>query len=331
MNSKQRFDELDICKGFAILAVLWNHSFILHPVNIHDLPWCQHAANINSTFYLVLFFMVSGYLLSLPKDGLFLASLGKKAKRLLVPYFAFSAVNLLMKLAMPSLVNKQVESIGTYLEKLILLGGEMWFLYSLFIITAIWSLLLKYLHNKLSVLVLFALLIGIDIMVGGGINNGYDLFLYRYFIHYSPYFLMGFYLRRCEWFRNFISSNKSFFISTILFIPLCLIFVSDLFEFRVFKLILKYIGCWFVWSLSFKLLNIDVLKKVLSYVGKNSLGYYWLNGFALVVARTFVVSIMHISFSPAIAVSVWILCVMGETIAIKIIKKIPRVGMFVGV
>lgn len=102
-------------------------------------------------------------------------------------------------------------------------------------------------------------------------------------------------------------------------------------EVRALKLLVKYIGCWFVWAFSFKLLDVGPVKKALTYVGKNSLGYYWLNGFVLVVARTFVVSVLHISFSPAIALCIWLLCVVCETIAIRIIKKIPYAGMFIGV
>jgi len=66
---KPHFSELDICKGIAMLGVLLNHSFILYPLNIYDLSWCQHAAAMNSTYFLVLFFMMSGYLFSLPEGG----------------------------------------------------------------------------------------------------------------------------------------------------------------------------------------------------------------------------------------------------------------------
>lgn len=55
---KFRFDEIDICKGIAMLSVFGNHSFIFHLMNIYALSWRQHAAVINSTYFVVLFFMV---------------------------------------------------------------------------------------------------------------------------------------------------------------------------------------------------------------------------------------------------------------------------------
>ena len=103
---KKHFNDIDICKGLAMMGVLWNHSFILYPINIHNLSWCRHAASINSTFFIVLFFMVSGYLFLLPREVSFVENTRKRCKRLLVPYLSYSALTLIMKLLLPSLVNR---------------------------------------------------------------------------------------------------------------------------------------------------------------------------------------------------------------------------------
>ena len=62
MVAKKRFDEIDIVKGIAILFVLWHHSFILYPIYMLDIPWCQYAMAIHGTFFLNVFFLESGYL-----------------------------------------------------------------------------------------------------------------------------------------------------------------------------------------------------------------------------------------------------------------------------
>ena len=71
--------------------------------------------------------------------------------------------------------------------------------------------------------------------------------------------------------------------------------------------------------------------KVLSYVGKNSLGYYWLNGYVLVLVRVLVVTIMGVTFGPAVVLTVFVLCAVIETLIIFIIKKMPKVGILIGV
>lgn len=121
----ERFNEIDIVKGIAMLTVLWHHSFILYPIYMLDIPWCQHAMDINGTFFMNVFFLVSGYLFAFSKKRSYVNSLKGKLKRLLVPYLSFSAATLGMKIIAPSLVNRKVESIGSYIDKLLLGGGIM--------------------------------------------------------------------------------------------------------------------------------------------------------------------------------------------------------------
>ena len=141
----QRLVEIDIVKGIAMLTVLWHHSFILYPIYMLDIPWCQHAMDINGTFFMNVFFLVSGYLFAFSRKRSFMENLKGKAKRLLVPYLSFSAATLGLKIIAPSLVNRKVETIGSYIDKL-LLGGELWFVYVLLLIFVIWPWILQ--HTK---------------------------------------------------------------------------------------------------------------------------------------------------------------------------------------
>ena len=106
--AKVHFDEIDILKGIAILFVLWHHSFIKFPIYMLDIPWCEYAMAIHGTFYLYVFFLVSGYLFAHSKPRTFAENFKKKASRLLIPYFCYEAVNLGVKTAFPQLVNRKV-------------------------------------------------------------------------------------------------------------------------------------------------------------------------------------------------------------------------------
>lgn len=54
------------------------------------------------------------------------------------------------------------------------------------------------------------------------------------------------------------------------------------------------------------------------------------NGFTLVPARMLIVKILHIENTPLIAISIFLICVVSEVIAIKIIKRIPYAKTMVG-
>ena len=96
MATKQHFYEIDVVKGIAILFVLWHHSFILYPINMLDIPWCQYAMAIHGTFYLNVFFLISGYLYANSTQRSFLDNFKKKASRLLIPYFSYAVINLIV-------------------------------------------------------------------------------------------------------------------------------------------------------------------------------------------------------------------------------------------
>lgn len=327
-ESKLRFDELDIVKGIAILGVLWNHSFILFPINIHDLPWCQHASNINSTFYLISFFIVSGYLFSGRKQT-FVQNLAAKSKRLLIPYFCFSVLNLLAKTVAPSLVNKDIESVWVYIEKTILYGGDLWFLYTLFLIMMVYSLILPRLKNKNFILIIIALLSVLDCIIIQTPQK--ELLLYVHFIHYSIFFLLGYYFRKIEGWRTWLQGKMVFFVLLIAYFFFDCLFINDYFGCMPARLLCKMLGGAFLWSLSFVLLKKtpDFCKSIM-WCGKNSLGMYWLNGYCLVVARMLVVSVFHIHWPVLIAICVFLLMLMFEIIAINVAKKIPYLKYVIG-
>lgn len=194
MNTTCRkyFGEIDIVKGIAILTVIWHHSMIKYPINMLDLPWCKYAMDINNTYFLVVFFLVSGYLFANSRPKSFLKTLGDKANRLLVPYFSFELINIVLKLVAPELVNRKIESVWVYIEKVLLYGGELWFVYCLFLIFVVWPNILQHVTKPvMCIIMLFLCLLNITLaedifFLGGGIFELQIYFLLNLFYSRIP-------------------------------------------------------------------------------------------------------------------------------------------------
>lgn len=323
--TKQHFDEIDIVKGIAILFVLWHHSFIKFPIYMLDIPWCKYAMAIHGTFFLNVFFLVSGYLFAHSKPRTFVENFKKKASRLLIPYLSFEMVNLGIKLAMPSLVNRKIGGGNEYLFDLICKGGELWFVYVLFFIFLIWPPILHRLNKKCIWGIVVLLAIACHVVPNDLL---YGIFLYPRILSYSVFFLVGYQMRDFD--REILKSKRNFGIATVLFVIFCCLLVETIHIPYVWNYFLAFIGCWFVWALSFQLLNVKPASRFLSFCGKYSLSFYWLNGFALVPARMLMVKMLHVENTPLIAISIFLICVVSEVIAIKIIKRIPYVKTMVG-
>lgn len=320
---KKHFDEIDIVKGIAILFVMWHHSFIQHPIYMLDIPWVKYAVAIHSTFYLNVFFLVSGYLYANSRQRSFGENFKKKVCRLLIPYTSIAIINLVVKLMFPSLVNEKVGGIGEYIWHFFFEGGELWFVYTLFFIFLIWPPFIQRLGKKMIFVLILSLVLATIIVPYG------EFLLYSLFLNFSVFFLGGYLLKNID--RNFFSNNRNFYISALLFTFFCVIFVQTEFIPYVWSFVLAIIGCWFVWSLSFKLLKVKTVNKALCFCGKYSLPYYWLNSFAYVIARTLIVTVLHIEDSIVIAISIFLFCVITQTIAILIIRKIPYIRTMIGI
>lgn len=323
--AKVHFDEIDIVKGIAILFVLWHHSFIKFPIYMLDIPWCEYAMAIHGTFYLNVFFLVSGYLFAHSKPRTFAENFKKKASRLLIPYFCYEAVNLGVKTALPQLVNRKVGGQVEYIEDMLLKGGELWFVYVLFFIFLIWPPILHRLSKKGIAGIIVMLAIACQV-IPGDFND--SIFLYPRILSYSVFFLAGYVMKNVN--RDIFSCNRNFGIVSVLFVVFCCLLVQAIKVPYVWNYFLAFIGCWFVWALSFQLLKVKPASRFLGFCGKYSLSFYWLNGFALVPARMLIVKILHVENTPLIAISIFLICVMSEVIAIKLIKRIPVVKTMVG-
>lgn len=117
------FKEFNSLKGIAILLVLLGHSFILYPINLLDISWCKSTFDVIYSFHMPLFFIISGLLFANSTHKEYASMMKGKVKRLLLPYAFYHALNLGLKVALPNLVNRKVDSWTEYGDSILLRGG----------------------------------------------------------------------------------------------------------------------------------------------------------------------------------------------------------------
>lgn len=175
---------IDLAKGVAITLVVIAHY------NPGDLPrWWTSLNDIISRPDVRIFFVLAGYTWHLRPGERYWDYLGRKARRLLVPYFAVAALFLSIKLvpsllidlrcpvSRASVVNVLVDPLHSYMPLL-------WFLYSLFCIQAVFPILRRLGPRTFPVLIAITALWGVPT----------SLFCLGPTLGSLPYFLMGVYL-----------------------------------------------------------------------------------------------------------------------------------------
>ena len=184
-NSRLKF--LDIAKGIGILLVVMGHS-------IPDASTFQAISNssfallhkIIYSFHMPLFFFLSGFLAKpLLDSAQKVKSLTKKFYRLIVPYFFVGLCYLPLKLIFSQFANKAYD-FGEFWKIFIGINpyGELWFLYALFISSAV-AIIFKNRVNNLG-LALAAVLAVIDLQT---------VFLPIKFLWCNFFFMFGIYFR----------------------------------------------------------------------------------------------------------------------------------------
>ena len=253
-------------------------------------------------------------------------TLGDKVRRLLVPYLSFELINTFFKLMSPELVNRKIESVGAYVEKVLLYGGELWFVYCLFLIFVVWPPILQRIE-KPAMCGAVLLLCVLNVLMPKDVMG--EVLLYPQFVFYSIFFVAGYLLRDMD--RGLLQDGRLFLVVSVLFLVFCVFCVESLKIPYIGRYLKCAIGCFFVWMLSFRILKYKRISRLLAFAGRYSLPYYWLNGFALVVARVLIVSVLHVSFTPMIAICIFLICVVLETVGILVVRRWPYVRCLIGI
>lgn len=319
------FKELNVAKGIAILLVLLGHSFILYPVNMLDVKWCDWMYHVIYSFHMPVFFFVSGLLFANSSHHQYGYILKSKAMRLLLPYLSYHAINLGVKILLPNLVNRKVGTIYDYCESILLRGGELWFLYVLLIIFLLWGFILPTTKEKITVYVYTGIILCIS---QSGLSG--DMFLYKDVIYYSFFFLLGYITKDCyKEHRNWLV-QKAQILSVIFLLLFAIVNVALVYEWGAMKFIPALTGSCLCLILSVLVCKSSHLGRILDYCGKYSLQFYFFNGFMLVISRVLVVQVLHVNNSVLMVTGIFALCVLTEVACIEITKRLPFIKVLFG-
>ena len=136
MLKSNRIEWLDLSKGIGIILVIFGHCINYGSV------WCR----LIFTFHMPLFFLLSGYVFSDRYEFVTLAK--KKAKSLLVPFFAFFLMGLAATLIIPTW--RGGLSLGDLWNDLLFANpnavhnSSIWFLMCLFLVTLLFWLIKRF-------------------------------------------------------------------------------------------------------------------------------------------------------------------------------------------
>lgn len=272
-----------------------------------------------------LFFIVSGLLFANSTHKQYSSMMMGKAKRLLLPYVFYHLLNLGLKVALPNLVNRKVESWSEYGNSILLRGGELWFLYVLFLLFLIWGFLLPRIRKQNVLIAILIILLILSRL--SKVMTMENLFLYKEFLFYSFFFVGGYFL--FPFYSKIRSVVKSAINKYLTLSVACFILVHSV-NLMNFKYLSALIGIVLSLCLAFKMEKKSRGNSFLDYCGRNSLQFYFFNGFMLVISRVLVVNILHIANAFLIVLFIFLMCVITEVICVEVSRRVPLIKQCVG-
>ncbi len=283
---KKYYQEIDSLKGIAIFFVVLAHSIILYPVNLLENVYCHSLFQLISSTHISLFFTISGFCFSYKdnyKDFLF-----KKIYRLLIPYLVFNLVDMIPRQLLPALVNRPAGMTDS-LKEMLFYGGEYWFLYTLFIISAIYPAIHCWQKDNLPK----KLLVEIILLILYLVEPKVSFLCLESVLVYLLFFNTGALIK--EYLPNIFTWNfKEKWLqpaSTLLLLIVWVIAARSSVTLKIATvagIIVCYLFTKFSW-----------FNKVFHRFGHYSLQLYLLNGFLLVISRTI---ICRFTENPAIII-----------------------------
>lgn len=319
----KRNNKIDLLKGVSIFLVVWGHAiqyanngefdFFLNPIFIFIY-----------TFHMPLFMFISGFL--------FLHSVSnkkcsdviiKRIKQLVVPIVAWST----MYYIFTQVLTRQSISIIDLIKSYI---GSFWFLFVLFVLSLLVTLVHRYFKDKLFIYVILGILI---LFLPEKINLVYIKFMY-------PYFILGYLLNKHKTkIKKYIDIIG--ISCTMLFVILLIgwtkdyyiyttgmsLYVDDILH-KLFIICYRYIsglaGCGFFIYAIYKFCKNNVNSNILNVIGKYTLGIYIIQSYIMkVLDRVSIPSFFvnnfffyNFVFTPILAISI-----VGFCIAVSIIIK----------
>lgn len=138
MSEKKKIEWLSVLQGFSMLLVVIGHVSLTNVPGDPSTPVATGIERVIYTFHMPLFIFISGwifYYTCIGREKPYRDMLVSKVRRLAVPFFFFTFVAMVLKLALPQLMHRVVdmeEIINTFVFFRSNPLGEMWFVIVLF-------------------------------------------------------------------------------------------------------------------------------------------------------------------------------------------------------
>lgn len=193
-----RITWIDTCKGIGIFLVILGHTMLIGKPRLQIY-----------SFHMPLFFFLSGFLFS--SKGSFKEFLLVKLRSILVPYFAFALLTLFLfshYSGQPIEFRAFLESTLESKRNFIYYNVPLWFLTSLFLMEVLFYFIVKFIKNKIAILLL-VFIIGFLAFAKLGATMGTRILPWSLdqSLYYLTYFGIGYFVRRMHWLERDIKKS----------------------------------------------------------------------------------------------------------------------------
>lgn len=322
---KERYNELDLMKGFTITIILFFHSFQLKNGNV---MWqyfvTRYISIISIEFLMPVFFMISGFLANTGKEYILKSYYMNKFKRLVIPYLFINFIDYFPRTLFPNLVNSKFIGI----KGVIFYGTKItWFLYVLIIIFLMLPFLEKiWRRDKYLLFGITLVLFNLSEMAKNTKFLSLDILTYQLIYFYIGYISRKVYKEKI--YNSKLTANIGFFIISFIFLGFLYSFsMVNLFT-RIFFAILCFL---FILNTVKRIKKETKVYKILKFIGVNSLTFYLLDGFVAVVWRTLIGKFVLIDNVGILVLVLFSVKILSIYIVIKyIVTKNSKLSFLLG-
>lgn len=334
LKKKRHFSEVDIIKGVAILLVVLVHSGGVKYINMEQYSWYTYFVLYLRTFDMPLFFMVSGFLFANSGKKPFGRVMTSKFDRLVVPYFVMSFLTLAVRFLAPVLFHRATGNIGDAITKIFFYGGWYWFIYTLFVLYFVFTLIRPILKVPVA-----CILIVLLIFIKESWQTYFNLpptphigFLKTAQASYfGAFFLMGYVMHPYyEKIKYWLSRYYIILLFLALYAVGCYYCIAIHKVSFLFNWALPVVISLAIWGICIHLVKPQIPNKSLSYFGKYSLQVYLFNGTTMGLSRELLIKVLHVHQPVLLFVLMFIVTTIFSVVFIEIIRRIPKVRYFFG-
>ena len=268
MSNGFRCEWIDFAKGFAIFLVVLGHSvqyFLCRDDYVNHPLWI-----FIYSFHMPFFMLLSGYVVGL--KGRIKLDIGRKVKRLLVPYFAWAIVNWI---AMTIIKGYDPYRVLNYIYTPSM--GGLWYLWALFFIYILHSGICIVFQNITYRAASFFIITAILFLLSNFFEGHYGL---SEIAKYFPYYVIGFYMGTKKFLEKGISITCGVLvIGGGIILTICVL--ADILHGAVinFMLAMTLSVCCMIMARYIKIKPFQIILKSLS---KYTLGVYAIDTYIIV-------------------------------------------------